>query len=165
MKDYQIILCIIVFISLTIVGYFFDKKEDEPLKDKITYYRKPIMNILFLSSLLLCLSSGIVVFSWAYQSEENDKIVNSLLTNSEIVQNVKEQNAYNETDEEFINKEPEEYYEKVKVNFDYLKGINADTVAWLEVEDTNINYPVVQTTDNTYYLKHSYEQEKNSNGW
>ena len=83
MKTYQIILCL-VFIALTVIGYFFDKKEDEPLKEKITYYRKPIMSILLLSSLLLCLSSGVVLLSWAYQNEENDEIVNGLLKNSEI---------------------------------------------------------------------------------
>lgn len=157
METYQIILCA-VFIILTIIGYFFDKKEDEPLKEKITYYRKPIMSVLLLSSLLLCLSSGIVVFSWAYQSEENDQIVNGLLANSEIVQKVEEAKPSTTT-------EVKENYETVKVNFGYLKGINPDTVAWLEVEGTNINYPVVQTTDNSYYLKHSYEKEKNSSGW
>jgi sortase B len=158
MKTYQIILCL-VFIALTVIGYFFDKKEDEPLKEKITYYRKPIMSILLLSSLLLCLSSGVVLLSWAYQNEENDEIVNGLLKNSEIVQNVKEK--------EMASNDPanNEEYEETKINFEYLKGINSDTVAWLEVEDTNINYPVVQTTDNKYYLKHSYENDKNSNGW
>jgi len=158
MKLYQIILCA-VFIILTLIGYFFDKKEDEPLKEKIVYYRKPIMSILLLSSLLLCLSSGAVVLSWAYQNETNDEIVSSLLKNSEVIQNVKEEEITKD------NPNDTEAYEKVKINFDYLKGINSDTVAWLEVEDTNINYPVVQTTDNKYYLKHSYEKAKNSNGW
>lgn len=159
MKTYQIILCL-VFIILTVIGYIFDKKEDEPLKEKITYYRKPIMSVLLLSSLLLCLSSGIVLMSWAYQNDENDKVITGLLKNSEIVQNVKEKETASNS-----NSDVTENYEKTKVNFDYLKGINPDTVAWLEMEDTNINYPVVQTTDNKYYLKHSYEKEKNSNGW
>lgn len=158
MKPYQIILCA-VFVVLTLIGYFFDRKEDEPLKEKIVYYRKPIMSILLLSSLLLCLSSGVVVLSWAYQNEANDEIVNRLLKNSEVIQNVKEEEIKKD------NPDDNEEYEKVKINFDYLKGINTDTVAWLEVEDTNINYPVVQTSDNKYYLKHSYEKNKNANGW
>ncbi len=159
MKAYQIILCA-VFIILTIIGYIFDKKEDEPLKEKITYYRKPIMSMILLSSLLLCLSSGVVLLSWAYQNESNDKVITGLLKNSEVVQNVKEQEMASNS-----NVDNTEYLESTKINFDYLKGINSNTVAWLEVDDTNINYPVVQTTDNKYYLKHSYENEKNSNGW
>ena len=34
-------------------------------------------------------------------------------------------------------------------DFDKLEKINEDTVAWIEVERTNINYPVVQRTDNS----------------
>ena len=42
---------------------------------------------------------------------------------------------------------------------------NKDTVAWLIVEGTRINYPVVQTTNNNYYLNHNYLEEKSSAGW
>ena len=33
---------------------------------------------------------------------------------------------------------------------------NNDTVAYLIVDDTNISYPVVQTSDNKYYLEHDF---------
>ena len=42
---------------------------------------------------------------------------------------------------------------------------NSDTVAFLKVNGTNINYPVVQTNDNEYYLHHSYNKTKNEAGW
>ena len=36
---------------------------------------------------------------------------------------------------------------------------NADMVGWILIEDTNIDYPVMQTpTDPTYYLKHDFEK-------
>ena len=36
---------------------------------------------------------------------------------------------------------------------------NADMVGWILIEDTNIDYPVMQTsTDPTYYLKHNFEK-------
>ena len=50
-------------------------------------------------------------------------------------------------------------------DFDELEKINQDTVAWIEVEKTNINYPVVQTKNNSYYLIHSFDKSKNGNGW
>jgi len=42
---------------------------------------------------------------------------------------------------------------------------NDDTVAWLIVPNTNINYPVVQSDNNEYYLNHNYKKKKNSAGW
>ena len=28
--------------------------------------------------------------------------------------------------------------------FDYLKSINTDIIGWIEIEDTNINYPILK---------------------
>lgn len=53
-------------------------------------------------------------------------------------------------------------YEKV---FEKLLDINKDTVGWLTVNNTNIDYPVVQYTDNDYYLNRDYYQNKNRHGW
>lgn len=51
------------------------------------------------------------------------------------------------------------------INFASLKSVNPQTVAWLKVNGTNINYPVVQTSDNDYYLSHSFNGSNNSHGW
>ena len=53
----------------------------------------------------------------------------------------------------------------INVNFDELLTKNSDTVAFLKVNGTNINYPVVQSNDNSYYLTHSYNKSKNDAGW
>lgn len=53
----------------------------------------------------------------------------------------------------------------VNVDFDKLKKINKDTVAWIYVNNTNVNYPVVQTTNNSYYLNHSFRKKSNVAGW
>lgn len=53
----------------------------------------------------------------------------------------------------------------INVNFDELLAKNSDTVAFLKVNGTNINYPVVQSNDNSYYLTHSYDKSKNDAGW
>jgi len=41
-------------------------------------------------------------------------------------------------------------------NFENLKKINQDTVGWIQINGTNINYPVVQTDNNEYYLNHTF---------
>ena len=45
-----------------------------------------------------------------------------------------------------------------------LKEENQDIVGWLEIEDTNINYPVLQGKDNEYYMTHNYKKQKSKNG-
>ena len=51
------------------------------------------------------------------------------------------------------------------VDFTELKKKNSDTAGWIQVNGTNINYPYVHTTDNEYYLTHSFDKSYNSAGW
>ena len=46
-----------------------------------------------------------------------------------------------------------------------LKELNDETVGWLNVPGTNIDYPVVKAKDNDYYLRHNFKKEKDYNGW
>ena len=58
-----------------------------------------------------------------------------------------------------------EFKEKIaEYDFDKLKEINTDIVGFIEVDNTNISYPVVKSSDNSYYLNHSYKKEKNNIG-
>ena len=54
---------------------------------------------------------------------------------------------------------------KLPLDFEKLKKINSDTVAWIKINNTNIDYPVVKTSNNTYYLDHSFYKQRNVNGW
>ncbi|MFC4781745.1 class B sortase [Eubacterium multiforme] len=49
------------------------------------------------------------------------------------------------------------------INKDDLSKINSDYKFWIEVPGTNINYPVVQTNNNEFYLNHNF-YKKNSIG-
>lgn len=46
-----------------------------------------------------------------------------------------------------------------------LLTVNEDVVGELKVNNTNVDYPVVQAKDNDYYLNHNINKEKNANGW
>ena len=50
------------------------------------------------------------------------------------------------------------------IKVENLKKQNSDIVGWLEIPNTNINYPVLQGTDNKYYMTHNYKKQKSKNG-
>lgn len=50
------------------------------------------------------------------------------------------------------------------IDFTSLKDINSDSCAWLEIEGTKIDLPIVQGTDNEYYLHHDIYKEKSKLG-
>lgn len=45
-----------------------------------------------------------------------------------------------------------------------LKKQNNDIMAWIKIDGTNINYPVLQTINNEYYMEHDYQKNISSNG-
>ena len=45
-----------------------------------------------------------------------------------------------------------------------LLNKNKRLIGWVKIDDTNIDYPVMQTTDNEYYLDHNLNQEYDKNG-
>ena len=49
------------------------------------------------------------------------------------------------------------------IDWNYLKSVNEDIIAWIEIENTNINYPILKDS-NLFYLKHSYNKKYNNNG-
>lgn len=53
----------------------------------------------------------------------------------------------------------------MKIEYEKLLNKNLDTIGWIKVSGTNINYPVVQTKDNDFYLNHSFDKSYNKSGW
>ena len=59
-------------------------------------------------------------------------------------------------------------YAKLNMNLSTFKNIikdNKSIVSWLMVDGTNINYPIVQTDNNQYYLNHDLNNDLKASGW
>ena len=52
----------------------------------------------------------------------------------------------------------------IVVDFAALQEINSDVFAWIYCEDSVINYPVVHSFDNDYYLEHAFNKEDSPSG-
>ena len=105
------------------------------------------------------------------------KIISYLLNGKEItntLNNIEESTVVEETinpdnEETTITKE-DPYWDFIKMNLinvdlTELKKQNKDTVGWIQIKSTNINYPFVQTTNNDYYLTHQFNKKYNAAGW
>ena len=51
------------------------------------------------------------------------------------------------------------------IDFNALKQVNQDVVAWIMVDGTSVNYPIVQSSDNDYYLNHDIVKSPKASGW
>lgn len=70
-------------------------------------------------------------------------------------------------DQEFQVTDEETGETKVLTVLDEYKSLysqNKNLIGWLKIADTNIDYPVMQTADNTFYLDHDMNQNKDKNG-
>lgn len=54
--------------------------------------------------------------------------------------------------------------EKIRIDFDKLLEMNEDTIGWIRFNQNKVDYPIVQTIDNDYYLTHSFNKKKSSYG-
>lgn len=61
---------------------------------------------------------------------------------------------------EKIAKEIPEILEEYKT----LHNKNKKLIGWIKIDDTIIDYPVMQTVNNEYYLNHNFNQEEDRNG-
>lgn len=45
-----------------------------------------------------------------------------------------------------------------------LYSLNKKLIGWIKIDDTYIDYPVLQTSNNEYYMNHNFDQEEDKNG-
>lgn len=114
---------------------------------------KHLKNSKKIKILLLIVLTTIVVLGVTYMSYYLYNNYKTKKDNTEILGNVK----INETDITGTKTER-------MLQLEELQKENEEIIGWLEIEGTNINYPVLQASDNDYYLMHNYKKEKSSTG-
>ncbi len=119
--------------------------KDIVKKKNVKVINKSFLNIMIIVSLLGINVSIFNIFMHRYSS----------IKTNEITKNV---SSYITVDNE---EQENEYSDKIK----RLKEINSDTIAWLKVKGTTIEYPVVKSSDNDFYLSHSFDKSYNKAGW
>jgi len=82
-----------------------------------------------------------------------------------LLKDFKESDENNKSTENLIDEsiEVNEDTQEKEIDWNYLKSVNEDIIAWIEIEDTNISYPILKDKD-LYYLRHSFNKQYNSNG-
>ena len=52
----------------------------------------------------------------------------------------------------------------LEIDLAALREVNEDVIGWIRIPDTPIDYPLLQWTDNQFYLKHTWKQVANGSG-
>lgn len=55
-------------------------------------------------------------------------------------------------------------HQLLETDLEALRQENEDVVGWILIPDTKVDYPLLQWTDNEFYLNHTWKQTKNGNG-
>ncbi len=171
-----------------------DEKQAEYLKNKNKQYKKKYKIYLSLeyskeyldknifkqamtNTLKICglIISSIVILIVTYIGVSNyiaEKQVDSIKQNlAEVIEITDPTEIIKEKNEENIEiaEEEETPLEEIKLitntKLASLLTVNEEVVGELIVNNTNVDYPVVQASDNDYYLTHNINKEKNANGW
>ena len=107
--------------------------------------KKVIFNlIVYIILLFILVYQGIKIFKWYKDKTKSNEIAKQI------------------KDTVMIENEDKEEY---AINFNKLKEQNNETVAWIKVNNTNIEYPVVKAKNNDFYLNHSFDKSRNLAGW
>ena len=94
----------------------------------------------------------------------SNAIQNSLSTN----ETTSEIYIDDEMDEPILSDDEEEDsnpYSNIPTSLETLVSLNSDTVGWLSINNTKVNYPVTQSGDNDYYLNRDFYERRTANGW
>lgn len=105
--------------------------------------KKFLSIVIYILLLSMIVYSGFKIYDWQKENNYNNTVKEKL---SDSVVTKKDNNKYT-------------------VDFNSLKKQNSDTFAWIKVNNTNIEYPIVKAKDNEFYLNHSFDKSSNGAGW
>ncbi len=126
--------------------YTHSKKDKKKKKKK----KSILFNIIIIICLAAIIYSSYNIVLWFIDNYKNKKLLEDLYNDVTI------------TEEDVIINDTK----LKKKHYDITKLIerNPDTVGWIYVNNTNIDYPIVQAKDNDFYLNHTFDKESNSVG-
>lgn len=136
------------------------KKKKLRLKKSVIYF------LIFIIPIPLLVFSTYKIINYLVDSPKTKELITTVINSTEITEYESNEAEIIESDEH-----PDTpYWNFIKMNlidvdFSKLKEINNETVSWLYIGGTNVNYPVVQTNNNDYYLEHSFDKSSNKAGW
>ena len=115
---------------------------------------KRLYGLIFMIQLISIIVIAIALYYidvWYTDNKNTDKVLENIFDNIDISS---EDVSVDEIETSML-----------KIDFDNLISLNSDTIGWIRVWGTDINYPVVQTNDNSFYLTHSFDKSYNKAGW
>ncbi len=122
--------------------------------------KKSVRIIILLVSLLGMVISGVQIVKYYREADRSATLNQELIAQAVVM--VTEQTENPDTDApeaaEPANSMP------LHVDFEVLRGQNKDIIAWVYCPGTQINYPVVQSEDNDYYLRRLLDGTRNTAG-
>ncbi len=107
-----------------------------------------VKRLLLFILVLAFVGSSYIVVGWYHRTTRTEKKYENVASKVVLI-NERDENSDSKFD---------------TVNFQELKSINADAVAWIKIGGTTINYPVMQTTNNEYYLSHDIYKKSDQCG-
>ena len=130
-------------------------------------WKKWVLIFLALVFIVVLVYSLLKILFWFKDNMDMSSVIKEISENIEVEEVIDDENT------ELVNEEENElsdywYYitfPLINVDIGNLKVKNKDTVGWINVNNTNINYPFVQANDNNYYLNHSFDNSVNKAGW
>ena len=119
-------------------------------------FRRAVLTII---SVILLVYSLVKIGIWVKENSESKAIEADYIEQAFLTMDSSYSEENNETGEDGEQKET------LKLDMDFLKSKNDTTRGWIRVGDTNINYPVVQASDNDFYLTHNFYKTYSGVGW
>lgn len=123
--------------------------------------------LVFICTIILVVLVTILI-NWLVENKKTTNMIKEIYKVADLKEIPITTNAIKEENEITTTTSLYEKYADInilEVNFENLKSINPDTVGWIKVNGTKINYPFVKTNDNEYYLKHTFDGSNNKKGW
>lgn len=138
---------------------------------------KKIIKVSNLFLVLVLIASLVYIISYVYNLKQDEKYLGELAEQTQQVTDVVlNEDIKEKTNGELQNPKPE----KIIVNnetteeaqytilskYEELHRQNPDMMGWIKIEDTDINYPVMQTEINnpTFYINRNFEKKESVSG-